>query len=123
MLDVETALNSRPLSYVEENVEQPLLTPNSFLFHRSNQMPELEAHHLEDVDLRKRARYLLKCKQALWSRWSNEYMRGLREHHKMKHDGKLTHLTKGEVVIVKDDDQNHPKWKFGIVEDLIAGCD
>lgn len=53
MLDVEIALNSRPLSYVEENVEQPLLTPNSFLFHRSNQMPELEAHHLEDVDLRK----------------------------------------------------------------------
>ena len=101
---MEIAVNSRALSYAEEDVEQPLLTPNSILFQRSNQMPELEAHHLKDVDLRKPARYLRKCKQALWSRWSNEYMRGLRERHKMKHDGKLTHLTKGEVVIVKDDD-------------------
>ena len=123
ILDVEIAVNSRPISYVEEDVEQPLLTPNSFLFQRSNQMPELEAHHLKDVDLRKRARHLRKCKQALWSRWSNEYMRGLRERHKMKHDGKLAHLTKGEVVIVKDDDRNRAKWKLGIVEDLIAGSD
>ena len=118
MLDVEIAVNSRPLSYVEEDVQQPLLTPNSFLFYRSNQMPEVEAHHLKDVDLHKRARYLRKCKQAMWSRWSNEYMRGLRDRH---NDGKLTHLTKGEVVIVKDDDRNRAKWKLGIVEDLIAG--
>ena len=62
MLDVEMAVNSRPLSYVEEDVEQPLLTPNSFLFQRSNQLPELEAHHLKDADLRKRARYLQRCK-------------------------------------------------------------
>ena len=68
MLDVEIAINSRALSYVEEDIEQPLLTPNLFLFQRSNQMPELETHHLKDVDLRKRARYLRKCKQALWSR-------------------------------------------------------
>lgn len=31
------------------------------------------------------------------------------EHHKMKHTEKFTPLTKGEVVIIKDDDQNHAK--------------
>ena len=123
MLDVEIAVNRRPLSYVEEDVEQPLLTTDSFLFQRSNQLPELEAHHLKDVDLLKRARYLQRCKQALWSRWSREYLRGLRERHKAKHSEKSTLLTKGEVVIIKDDDRNRAKWKLGIVEELIAGND
>ena len=31
------------------------------------------------------------------------------EHHKMKHTEKFTPLTKGEVVIIKDDDRNHAK--------------
>ena len=76
MLDVEIAVNSRPLSYVEEEVGQPLLTPNSFLFQRSNQLPELEANHIKDTDLSKRARYLQRCKQALWSRWSGSICEG-----------------------------------------------
>ena len=32
MLDVETQLNRHPLSYVEDDVQLPLLTPSSFLF-------------------------------------------------------------------------------------------
>ena len=32
LLDVETQINRRPLSYVEDDVELPILTPSSFLF-------------------------------------------------------------------------------------------
>ena len=46
---MEIAVNSRPLSNVEEEVQQPLLTPNSFLFQRSTQLPELETNHLKDA--------------------------------------------------------------------------
>ena len=45
------------------------------------QVPELKAHHLENQDLRKRAKFLRKCKQATWNRWSCEFVRCLREHH------------------------------------------
>ena len=76
MLDAEIAVNSRPLSYVEEEVQQPLLTPNSFLFQRSNRLPELKANHLKDADLCKQARYPQSCKQALWSRWSGSICEG-----------------------------------------------
>ena len=75
-LDVEIAVNSRPLSYVEEEVQQPLLTPNSFLFQRSTQLPELETNHLKDADRCKWARYLQRRKQALWSRWSGSICEG-----------------------------------------------
>ena len=36
---------------------------------------------------------------------------------------KSTPLTKGEVVIIKDDDRNRAKEKLRIVEELIAGND
>ena len=123
VLEVETQLNRRPLSYVEDDVQLPLLTPASFLFQKSNRLPEREPWREEDFDLRKRAKYLKTCKDALWRRWSREYLVALRERHNLKHEGHATPLSKGDVVIIKDDDRNRNKWKLGIVEDLIAGRD
>ena len=31
LTDIETTLNNRPLSYMEEDIDFPVLTPNSFL--------------------------------------------------------------------------------------------
>ena len=31
VLDVEVAMNNRPLSYLEEDIQAPVLTPNSML--------------------------------------------------------------------------------------------
>ena len=41
LLDVEVALNNRPLSYVEEDVQLPVLTPNSMLYTQPNSIPEM----------------------------------------------------------------------------------
>ena len=40
IIDIETALNSRPLCYVEDDVQLPLLTPNAMLFGQPNLIPE-----------------------------------------------------------------------------------
>ena len=76
VLDVEIALNNRPLCYVEDDIQLPVLTPNSLLFLRSNQLPELKPHHLREFDPRRRAKYLRRCKQALWTNiyeaWEND---------------------------------------------------
>lgn len=81
VLDVEIAMNGRPLSYLEEDVELPGLTPSSMLHLRPSQLPELNAYHIEEPDLRKGAKYLYRCKEAMWSRWTREYVRSLRERH------------------------------------------
>ena len=62
LLDVEVALNNRPLSYVEEDVQLPLLTPNMLQFGHPNLLPE--DHNQENPDLL--ARYLAKCKDVVW---------------------------------------------------------
>ena len=123
LLDVEVSLNNRPLSYIEDDVEMPILTPSSLLYLQPNALPELEPHNIEEYDLRKRAKYLRRCKDALWLRWTTEYLRGLRERHRLKHKGKPNHPVKGDVVIIKSEEKNRNEWKLGIVEDLITGRD
>lgn len=58
ILDVEVTVNNWPLSCMEDDVQLPILTPNSLLFGQPNVLPELEPHHIEDRELRKRAKYL-----------------------------------------------------------------
>ena len=88
-IDVEIALNGRPLSYVEDDAQLPVLTPNSMLFIQPNILSEREVHYEENPQLRRRARYLKKCKDAIWNRWAKEYLRGLRERHTVTHEDRL----------------------------------
>ena len=88
ILDVEVTLNGRPLCYQEEDVQLPTLTPNTLLFLNTNILPELPPHQLDDKDLCKRAKFLLRTKDALWRRWTAEYLRAFRERHRLKHGDK-----------------------------------
>ena len=63
-----------------------------------------------------------RCKEAVWSRWRNEYLKGLRERHKIVKGAELK-LQIGDVVIIKDDERNRAKWKLGIINNLIQGRD
>jgi hypothetical protein len=98
ILDVEIAINNRPLGYVEDDVQFPTLTPNSMLFMQPNLLPEEETSDVEGVELRKRARHLSKCKDAVWSRWTKEYINGLRERHNLNNKGKEVSVKVGDVV-------------------------
>lgn len=81
----------------------PLLTLNAMLLLKSNLLPELQPHHIETADLRKWAKHLLKCKEAVWSRWTNEYLRSLRERHRAQWGAGRDTPAFGDVVIIKTD--------------------
>lgn len=121
VLDVETHLNRRPLSVVEDDIQLPTLTPATFLFQHSNRLPEQEPWREENVELRKRAKYLKSCKDAMWKRWTGEYLTALRERHHCNRNGKKGSLQIGDVVIVQADVKNRGRWPLGIVENLFAG--
>jgi hypothetical protein len=59
----------------------------------------------------------------LWSRWTNEYVRSLREWHNLKHKSKSLSLKVGDVVLIRSDQRNRGKWNIGIVVKLIKGRD
>ena len=41
LLDIEVALNNRPLNYVDDDIQLPILTPSSFLYGQLNMLPDL----------------------------------------------------------------------------------
>ena len=124
VLDVERALNDRPLSYVENDVELPVLTPYSLLHVNPSYLPELESHNIDDRELRKREKFLKRCKESMWKRRSKEYIRSLREQHRRKVNKNGQYPDIGDAVIVHDgDEKNRNKWKLAIVSRLIEGRD
>lgn len=113
LLDIDVSFNDRPLSYVEDDVEFPILPPDTLMFQRPNAMLEEQPHHYEGIDLRKRTSYLRKCKDAMWARWSMEYFRGLRERHNLNHKREQAKISVGNVVITKSDGKILGKWPLG----------
>ena len=73
LLDVEVALNDRPLSYVEDDAQLPVLTPCAMIFGQPRLVPEESTE--EDADLRKTVKHLRRCKEVLWNRWSGKSLR------------------------------------------------
>ena len=83
MLYIEINMDNQLFTYLDNDIEQSILTPN-VLLHR--QIISVSDIQLEDdnPDIRKRQRYINKCKQAAWRRWSNDSLKELRERHNMK---------------------------------------
>ena len=123
LLDIENTLNNRPLCYLEDDVQFPVVTPNTLTFGE-------DMYNLNDDissmngDLRKRAKYIRRCKRNAWKRWKNEYLKSLRERHNMQcKKQKLPQLLTGDVVIIEGPERNRNHWTIGIVDSLIVGKD
>ena len=118
ILDIEVAMNNRPLCYVEDDVQLPTLTPNVFLMLNSSVLPELQRYHIEERNLRKCAKFLMKTKDVMWRRWTTEYLSALRERHRLRRGkkGKDNSLAVGDVVIVKSQERNRNCWPLGFFE-------
>ena len=91
------------------------------MYGQSNILPETVVADIEDTELCERAKHLCRCKNVLWSRWTMEYVRGLRERHNLKHNSKKLLLKIGDVVLIKSDQRN---WgNIGVVVKLVKGRD
>ena len=123
ILDVETQVNRRPLGYVEDDVELPILTPASLMFQRTNQLPEEQAWRIQDPNLRRRAKYLQTCKDHMWNRWQREYLTALRERHNLVHKTANYRVRVGDTVLVRSDSKNRGKWPLAIVQQTYPGRD
>ena len=117
--DVEVTLNNRPLDYVEDDVQLPLITPNTMQFIGTTMLPEKESHR-KLRDLHKRAEYLKRCKDHMWKQWTNEYLRGLQERHNLRKG--ITFAVR-DVVMIHSEDRSRGKWPLGIIEALYTGRD
>ena len=79
----QAILNNRPLTYQGEELEEEAITPNHLIFgHILPQLPDIPDDILEEEDALTRLKYVEQKLNHVWSRWSKEYLIGLREFHK-----------------------------------------
>ena len=101
LLDIEIILNNRPLTYIVEEIDYPTLTSNSLILGRDVSFTDAVLHESESETIKKRHKYVKRCKEALWKRWKHEYLLALREKRNLKNKDKTFRINVGDVVMIK----------------------
>ena len=97
ILYIEVTLNNRPLMYVEEDIQMPVLTTNTLLYGQPLLLPEEDPD--EDVpEMNRRQLYINKCKDAAWTRLTKGYLKALRERYNMLNQVKEMEISLGDIV-------------------------
>ena len=137
MMEIESIINSRPLSYIHvsaEDTEEPLTPSHLLIGRRVLNLPDHLDHlcdpgdedfDLDATQLTKRMKYFSCILDHCWRRWRNEYFAELRESHKRlwgwAHKGPRACVR--EVVIVHDEGLPGSFWKLSRIKKLIVGKD
>ena len=123
MVEVESLLNSRPLTHVSVDPQDPEpVTPNHFLLGRSS--PNLPPGTFDDKDLcaRKRWRQAQVLTDHYWKRWLREYVPNLTERRKWN-TPVARKLKADDVVLVVDENLPRGQWRLGRVVKTFPGED
>ena len=111
--------------YVEEDIQMPVLKTNILFYGKPLLLPEENLD--EDVpEMKRQQRYINKCKDAAWTRWTKQYLKALKERHNMLHQAKEMQISLGDIVLIKGDEKHREKWNTGMVDKLYRGqrwCD
>jgi len=120
LVDCESVINSRPLTYVSEDSEDLIpLTPSMFLMDIGKAgVPDFDL--VDSKCLSKRAKYRQNLRAALRSRFRKEYLGQLIHRVKMK---KSNPIQVGDIVLIGQDNVKRMDWQLGRVEKLIPGKD
>ena len=80
LLDVECAMNNRPLCYQGEDFESEVITPNILQLGRPARLLEEDLQKLNEQDnVTKTLMYVKRCKEELRKRWMQECLYALKE--------------------------------------------
>ena len=118
LVEVEGILNSRPLTYVYEELEEPI-TPSSLCIGRRLLSPIPKTQDsisgTTATELSKRQKHLDLVLKHFWNRWRREYLSELREHHLGKKTSQSRVIKKGDVVCVHEDNVPRQRWRLATV--------
>ena len=126
LLEIESTLNSHPLTYEYNEIGGEMLTPSHLIFgFRLSSLPDVIPSEEQECvpSANKRFHYLSKVRDHFWNRWRREYLTDLREYHKGKYEAQLRTVSVGDVVIVYEENVKPGFWKIGKVEEVIRGRD
>ncbi|XP_045025118.1 uncharacterized protein LOC123469836 [Daphnia magna] len=128
LIETESVVNARPLTYVAEGSNDPLpITPNQFLNNRrSNCTPPEPAENLMAPDatnlkLLEKDRQRREYVSDICERFVTDYFLQIDIFHCKGGPGRKIRV--GEVVTIHDDNTKRLMWTIGVVKELITSRD
>ncbi|XP_026036546.1 uncharacterized protein LOC113029762 [Astatotilapia calliptera] len=114
MSEVTAIVNSRPLTTVSADSEHPeILTPAMLLTQKVG-APPVPPGQFHDQDLfRAQWRRVQYLANIFWGRWRREYLSGLQGRRKWR--ASKPNLQIGDVVLLKEGQENRIDWPLGLV--------
>lgn len=124
LVEVESCVNSRPLTFVSDDVTSPQpLTPSHFLTGRlagTRQRVEDDSDQTSASSLRERELQHQVLLDTFWKVWHDQYLKNLPQSiRQFKARGKLQI---GSVVLIREDNVPRLRWLMGVVEKLHSGA-
>ena len=117
MCEVESIVNSRPLTKVsDDSRDLDPLTPNHLLLLRAGPSlpPGIFVH--EDLYSRHRWRQVQYLSDVFWRRWTKEYLPGLQERQRWTKPQRNFQV--GDIVLIADEKTPRGLWPFGHIVDV-----
>lgn len=122
LAQIEACLNSRPLSYLSNESNDPLpLTPGHFLIGEPLILIPDEDYTKSNISGLQRWKIGQKMIHDFWRKWSNEYLVSLNQ--RFKWTTKKSEPEIDDVVIIKDHNLPPAKWLLGKIVDKHTGKD
>ena len=127
LVEVEAALNSRPLTYVFDEMEEPLTPSHLIVGRRILSVPSKNSSNEVDQTegiLTRRAKFLQRTLDHFWNRWKSEYLTQLREYHRYsKRANSVRKVQVGDIVCLHENKTPRQQWRLGKIEPLLPGRD
>ncbi|GBL62697.1 hypothetical protein AVEN_113786-1 [Araneus ventricosus] len=129
LIEIKGVLNSRLLTYVFSEFQEPVpLTPEHILLgRRVNSLPPdrltIDSNLSNRKMLIKRFNYHERLINIFWNKWSKEYFLMLRSTHYVKPEGKVREFKVNDIVLINDDKFPRHFWKLGRVVAVFPGKD
>jgi hypothetical protein len=124
MYEAMAIINSRPITV--ESIEDPTsiepLTPNHLLHMKTDiVLPPPGEFQREDIYVRRRWRRVQHMLNEFWKRWQSEYLQ--ERNYRSKWNTTKVDLSKGDVVVIKDDNQPRNRWPLARVVEVLPSAD
>ena len=124
LVDTECIMNNRPLCYLGDDHDFPVITPNLLMRGQPTAVLDQDVDLLDDKSaVTKRMRYIQTCKEHTRKRWLREYIYALEERQRQNNTSGGQIPTKGSVVLITDNSKLKSVWKLGRIEDEVIGKD
>lgn len=118
LIEIENLVNSRPLCYSPNNVDNPeAITPNHLIKRTSRQVVPL----VGEYNTQKQWRVAQALATDFWQRWLHEYLPTISRRSKWYDD--VEPLRIGQVVLIIDDTVQRGEWRRGVIPKVYPSKD